>query len=201
MNSVRVIVYRLKTIMDTRPLLSNACIYGGLYTLAEVSQQTMRSNLKSSLSSDLSRRTAHANHPPGIDFNSVKRYAIMGTLVFPPILTHWYRWLEAKFPCTSPRVVARKLLLDQFLLTPWVVVLFYIGMAALEGKQDWELTEELREKGFTTFFLDCCYWLPVQYLNFKFVPAFLRVPYIGVTTFIWLNILCYIKSQPSFKAA
>jgi len=204
MNSVRVVVLRLKSLMDSRPMLSNACIYGGLYTLAEVSQQTMRSSLHSSktssssnsFSTDLTRRPAQ-NHPPGIDLSSVKRYAIMGTLVFPPILTHWYRWLEARFPCTSPRVVARKLLLDQFLLTPWVVVLFFIGMAALEGKQGWELTEELKEKGFTTFFLDCCYWLPVQYLNFKFVPAWLRVSYIGVTTFLWLNILCFIKSQPS----
>jgi len=184
--------------MDARPMLSNACIYGGLYTLAEVSQQTMKSSIQpvkpsvsASFSADMGLRPS-----PGIDLSSVKRYAIMGTLVFPPILTHWYRWLEATFPCTSPRVVARKLLLDQFLLTPWVVVLFYLGMAALEGKKGEELTKELKEKGAKTFLLDCCYWLPIQYLNFKFVPAWLRVTYIGVTTFLWLNILCYIKSQP-----
>ena len=29
-----------------------------------------------------------------------------------------------------------------------------------------------------------------------FVPPWLRVAYIGVTTFVWLNVLCYIKSLP-----
>ena len=35
-----------------------------------------------------------------------------------------------------------------------------------------------------------------QALNFLFIPPMLRVVYIGVTTFVWLNVLCYIKSLP-----
>ena len=31
-----------------------------------------------------------------LDMSSVKRYAIMGTVVFPPILTKWYSWLDNK---------------------------------------------------------------------------------------------------------
>jgi len=173
----------MKRLLDTYPMLSNAAIYGGLYTLAELSQQTMRSNL-----------TTHS-HP--IDMSSIKRYALMGTVVFPPILTKWYHWLETAFPSTSPKVVVKKLVLDQFLLTPWVVVIFFVGMAALEGKRGEALLSELKQKGITTFILDCCYWLPVQYINFKFVPVWLRVTYIGVTTFIWLNVLSFIKSLPT----
>jgi len=200
MYSLRFILSKLKSTMDSRPMLSNACIYGGLYTLAEVSQQTMKISsyqAKPHVSAGFSADVTFMPNPPELDMNTVKHYAIMGTLVFPPILTHWYRWLEATFPCTSPRIVARKLLLDQFLLTPFTLCLFYLGMAALEGKQGVELTTELREKGVKTFLLDAVYWLPVQYLNFKFVPAWLRLPYIGVTTFIWLNVLCYIKALPS----
>lgn len=193
--SVRTMVTKMKTLMDAHPLASNACIYGGLYTLAEVSQQTMKSSQRSVKVTSLTTEVTRPS--PSLDMGSVKRYAIMGTLVFPPILTKWYSWLESRFPCTSPRVVARKLILDQFLLTPWVVVLFYVGMAALEGKRGEALTDELKQKGLKTFLLDCCYWLPVQYLNFKFVPPWLRVTYIGVTTFIWLNILCYIKAMPT----
>lgn len=175
----------MKRLLDTYPMLSNAAIYGGLYTLAELSQQTMKSNLT----------TTHSHQT--LDMSSVKRYAVMGTIVFPPILTKWYHWLETVFPCTSPKVVMKKLVLDQFLLTPWCVAIFFVGMAALEGKRGEALLSELKQKGITTFILDCCYWLPVQYLNFKFVPAWLRVTYIGVTTFIWLNVLCYIKSLPT----
>ena len=35
-----------------------------------------------------------------------------------------------------------------------------------------------------------------QALNFLFVPPGFRILYIGLTTFLWLNVLCYIKSSP-----
>ena len=86
----------------------------------------------------------------------------MGTFVFPPLLTRWYSWLDGRFPCTSGAVVSKKLLLDQFIFTPWVVVIFYVGMAWLEGKQGQDRWLELQQKGVTTFLLDCLFWLPVQ---------------------------------------
>ena len=58
--------------------------------------------------------------------------------------------------------MSKKLLLDQFIFTPWVVVIFYVGMAWLEGKQGPERWLELQQKGVTTFLLDCIFWLPVQ---------------------------------------
>jgi len=179
-----------KRVMETHPVVSNALIYGGLYTLAEISQQKLRNNVKR----DLSPKTSVVH---SIDMSSVKRYAIMGTIVFPPILTKWYGWLDNRFPCTSKTVVIKKLVLDQFLLTPWLLAIFYIGMSYLEGERGASVLNECQKKFVKTFTLDCCYWLPVQALNFLFIPAGLRVIYIGVTTFIWLNVLCYIKSSPS----
>jgi len=176
-------VSRARRIGDRHPLVTNALVYGSLYTLAEVSQQKIsRSHTSTSTAVN--------------DLSSVKRYAIMGTLVFPPLMTKWYRWLDAKFPCTSSTVVAKKLLLDQFLFTPWVVVIFFVGMAALEGKRGMDQLQELKQKGINTFFADCIYWLPVSALNFMFVPPWLRVAYIGLTTFVWMNVLCYIKAMP-----
>ena len=58
--------------------------------------------------------------------------------------------------------MSKKLLLDQFIFTPWVVIIFYVGMAWLEGKQGQEQWLELQQKGVTTFLLDCIFWLPVQ---------------------------------------
>merc|ERR1719228_2522247 len=63
-----------------------------------------------------------------LDMSSVKRYAIMGTVCISPLLTKWYGWLDGKFPCTTTRVVIKKLFLDQFIFTPVVVVVFYVGM-------------------------------------------------------------------------
>jgi len=179
-------------------------MYGSLYTLAEVSQQKVSALAKHNPASltcspltpaNLAATTSTsslASH--SLDVSSVKRYAIMGTFVFPPLLTRWYSWLDGKFPCTSGAVVSKKLLLDQFIFTPWVVIIFYVGMAWLEGKQGPERWLELQQKGVTTFLLDCIFWLPVQLVNFMFVPPWLRVSFIGIMTFLWLNVLAYVKA-------
>ena len=165
----------LRTWVDKHPLKSSALMYGSLYTMAEVSQQKVSSSLAfaksnpasltcSSLTATTSTSSL-ASH--SLDVSSVKRYAIMGTFVFPPLLTRWYSWLDGKFPCTSGAVVSKKLLLDQFIFTPWVVVIFYVGMAWLEGKQGQDRWLELQQKGVTTFLLDCIFWLPVQVKSYE----------------------------------
>jgi len=188
------LVATTRNVMDNHPVVTNALVYGGLYTLAEVSQQQIQNKFQPGDKSP--KGGVSSGQLPHLDMSSVKRYAIMGTIVFPPILTKWYHWLDARFPCTTGSVVMKKLILDQFILTPWLLAIFFIGMSYLEGKRGNSMLKECQNKFIKTFTLDCLYWLPIQALNFLFVPAGLRVAYIGVTTFIWLNVLCYIKSVP-----
>ena len=71
-------------------------------------------------------------------------------------------------------------------------------MSFLEGKSS--VTQECREKFPSTFVADCAFWLPVQALNFTFVPAPFRVLYLGACSFLWLNVLCVIKSIEKYKS-
>ena len=118
----------LRKMSHDHPLLSNAVMYGGLYTLAEVSQQKIRartavnnhvisgnnSQLTPKMSTQLITKEINelgmaktaagssnllnspSHHAGRLDMSSVKRYAIMGTLIIPPILTKWYHWLDNK---------------------------------------------------------------------------------------------------------
>ena len=144
----------MKTVMKNNPTLSNALIYGGLYTLAEVSQQTIKQYSKRGASSDL------VSTGSAYDMSSVQRYALLGTGVMGPMFAKWYSWIDKTFPGKSKAIVLRKTILDQFAFTPVCVAVFFIGMAALEGYRDAGLFEELREKGAKTFALDCCFWIP-----------------------------------------
>ena len=51
----------------------------------------------------------------------------------------WYQWLDGAFKTSagshSLKVMVQKLFLDQFVLTPVIVVLFFMGMAAMEGQR------------------------------------------------------------------
>merc|ERR1712168_788321 len=116
----------------------NALCYGALYAGAELSQQTIKHFYKKSLYA--SKNGDHANKQVGLkyDLSSVKKLALWGTVVIAPIFTHWYKWLEKRFPpCSitgiiSNQSILKKCLLDQFVLTPPLLCLFFGGMAALE---------------------------------------------------------------------
>lgn len=127
-----------------------------------------------------------------MDKPTLARYAIMGTFIYSPILYGWYQWLDRRFVGTAPKIIVRKLLLDQFLLTPPLLVVFFAGMALMEGAP---LLKECQEKFGSTFSKSCLFWLPVQTVNFVFVPPKFRVTYMGACALAWVNILCWIKRQ------
>jgi len=175
----------IKTLISNNQTLSNSLLYGGLYTLAEVTQQTYRLT-KGDQGSSLSK----------LDGASIQRYAVMGTACMGPMMAKWYQFIDKLYPGRARDVILKKLTLDQFAFTPLCVVVFFVGMAAMEGYRGREMFEELRQKGLKTFALDCCFWIPNTAFNFMFVPAGLRVVFVSVSSFIWLNALCWIKSWP-----
>lgn len=157
-----------------------------------------------------------------------------------------YKWLDAFYSGKSLKIVLTKLFADQFILTPPLIMLFFIssysyvlhkknsliftprsiiflnlaGMSLMEAKSD--ILRECRVKFLHTFqvrFLSssakiilwescnlvlffqtsCGYWLPVQFINFMLIPAYLRVTYVSVASFCWVNILCYLKNVPTVE--
>lgn len=126
-----------------------------------------------------------------------------------------YRWLDKKYVGTSAKIIVKKLLLDQFVITPPLLVIFFVGlyifinqkpnlvfllnffyvsgMSIMEGKKNY--FEECKNKMIPTFQTSCMFWLPAQSLNFMLIPPAFRVIYVGSCAFVWVNILCWIKRQ------
>jgi len=184
-------IRQFRKLFTTYPMMSNAVTYGGLCVGAEYCQQLLKHSRGGG------GAAMATPHPPKMDSGSLKRYAAWGFFVIPPIYHKWYKWLDGAFRTSGPlnkKVMVQKLFLDQFVLTPVVLVMFFVAMAAMEGQSD--ITQECKSKFGPTFLMDCLFWLPVQFFNFRFVPADMRVVFIGVTTFVWLNVLCFIKSLP-----
>ena len=160
---------RAKSFLKNNQFVSNAIIYGGFYTAAEVVQQAVRCGDRGATAAQLRSQPAPSSTAAArLDMESVKRFAIMGTVCISPLLTKWYKWIDARFPCNSTAVVTKKVFLDQFVFTPFVVIVFYVGMSALEGKKGASLFDELKEKGLKTFAMDCCFWIPntVGFISF-----------------------------------
>ena len=61
-----------------------------------------------------------------IDKLRTARFASLG-LVFGPWEFYWYRLLDAWFPGRTAKTVVRKVLLDEFLMSPIEYAVFYVG--------------------------------------------------------------------------
>ncbi|EDW94863.1 mpv17-like protein isoform X1 [Drosophila yakuba] len=172
----------VRTLFHRYPFVTNSAIYGSLYVGAEYSQQFASK-----------RWLSTASEREDIDYATIGRYAVMGTAVYAPTLYLWYKWLDRAFPGTTKVIIVKKLVLDQFVLTPYLLTVFYAGMSIMEGSEDIFL--ELREKFVPTFMRSCIFWLPAQALNFSLVAPRFRVIYMGICGLIWVNILCWTKRQ------
>ncbi|KAJ8911419.1 hypothetical protein NQ315_005952 [Exocentrus adspersus] len=176
------LVQNFRRILDKHPLISNSVIYGSLCVAAEFTQQTV------------TRKVLDSPSKP-YDLETIGRYSVYGTTLAGPALTVWYRFLDKKFVGTATKIVIKKLLIDQFFFTPQLLVVFYISMSVMERKSD--IFEECRSKFVQTFKTSCMFWFPAQATNFLLVPPTFRVTYVGICSFAWVNILCWIKRQSS----
>ena len=61
-----------------------------------------------------------------IDKQRTARFASLG-LVFGPWEYYWYHVLDKWYPGRATRMVVRKVLLDEFIMSPLEYVVFYVG--------------------------------------------------------------------------
>ncbi|KAM3966286.1 mpv17-like protein [Aphomia sociella] len=162
-----------------RPVITNTLVYATFYTAAELSQQTFNK--------------IYSPEKPDMDFAAAGRIVTVGSSVYAPTLYYWYKLLDKKFVGTAMRTVATKVASDQLIMTPILLATFYTLLGVLERRED--VFEELRQKYWKTFIANQAFWIPAQTINFYFMPPHLRVVYVASTSFIWINVLCFIKRQ------
>lgn len=149
-----------------------------MYVGAEISQQSI---------------LVYSGPKDAIDWKIVRNYAIIGCTAIGPGLFYWYRVLDSMFPSTLLKVAAKKAVTDQLISSTTCLFVFFVGMSILEGKEN--IFEEFKRKFWPTYKLSCCFWLPAQAINFALLPPYTRVAFVGAASFVWVNILCFIKRK------
>ena len=168
-----------------RVLATNSFVFGSLSGLAELSQQGL-----------LRRLGSEDQKKKPINWSAVGRYVFVGGLVFSPVLTVWYRWLDGRMPGTGARGVAKKVAVDALVLDVPLYTVFYMTMNGLEGKSFSQGFEEVKSKLAPTVVFSILLWVPAQAFNFMFLPPKMRVVYIAIVTFLEMNVLALMKRIP-----
>jgi len=134
----------------------------------------------------------------GHDYMRTRNMTVVGLLQGP--FHHWfYTVLDRFLPGRNAKSVLKKTLLDQSIASPTCLAIFFVGLGFLESRKTEEICGELKLKFGDTWKVDCCFWPPMQCVNFLFVPLHYRVLYTNALTMVYDIFLSYIKYDARFK--
>lgn len=90
---------------------------------------------------------------------------------------HWYKVLDKFIVGKTFDMVAKKLMLDQFIFSPIMIVTFFGSVALFEADPLENFKEEVKDKFIRLYRAEWMVWPPAQIINFYFLPTRYRVLY------------------------
>ncbi|OON18094.1 Mpv17 / PMP22 family protein, partial [Opisthorchis viverrini] len=197
------------------PLFKNLIIGGGLMMVGEVVAQEIKYCLSTShqennvTEQDLPSTTGEKMNglkvlcgcwrnqvfsTTHIDIYGVARLGFIGT--FQGFYQHfYYTWLDRKLIGSSALVVAKKVVLDEVLVGPASLLVFFVYNGYCNTKSLKGGVEHAKNLFWPAYFADLAFWPLVQSINFAFLPTRYRVPYIALFMCIWNSYLCLLNSR------
>lgn len=120
----------------------------------------------------------------------------MGTIragVITPFVLKWYPLLARACPGTAPLSIAGRVLLDQFIGSPVVIVLVFAAKALLSRNLA-DLPPRVRDQFFVTWKTGSQYWPFVHCINFGFVPLHHQPLVAHIASVYWNAVLSYYSN-------
>lgn len=142
-------------------IYTNIMISMGVSTCGDLLEQTYEVHKRGNDKYDL-KRTAHM--------------AFSGSTAG-LICHHWYIFIDRVIIGRTFDMVIKKLLLDQFICSPIVILSFFATVAIFEDDPISNFTDEVQSKFWTLYKAEWVVWPPAQIINFYFLPTQYRVAY------------------------
>lgn len=119
------------------------------------------------------------------------------TVIFGPAATKWFEFLvkRVNLPSKNGTILAR-VACDQFVFAPCNMALFLSTMAYMEGNSP---AQRLRDAYIPGYQKNLMVWPWVQFVNFKYVPAEMRVLVVNIISLGWNCYLSYLNSGGGTK--
>jgi hypothetical protein len=129
------------------------------------------------------------------DWHRSLRITSFGFVVAGPMLSTWYTFLNGQFTGQSAlRQTVSRTFVDQFLFTPVFITTFFSVNGILDGKSSEQIQSKLNADFKSTLVANWKLWIPVQVLNFTFIPPDLRLLFVNSVATIWNSFLSF-KNQ------
>lgn len=117
----------------------------------------------------------------------------MGACIISPMLYTYYCWLDAYYPGTAAKTVAKKVASDVLIANIAYYSVFYYGMNYLEHTDHNLAKAEVKKSFGISYIAGMLYWVPVMACNFSYISPKYRMVFIGFATYIEKNGLCLMR--------
>jgi protein Mpv17 len=155
-----------------------------------------------------SQQRRRGEQPPWrFDFQRTARLCAYSALLGTPIAHAWFGLLDKgtllpAFARSSPGLgAACKTLLDQLLMAPVGLSLFFASVALMEGKTPQEAAASASARLKPALVANYALWPGAQAVNFALVPPRQRILYVNVVAIFWTAVLSHLASSSGGDAA
>ena len=94
-------------------------------------------------------------------------------------------------------IIGFKLAADCFLFDPAYLALFFTTTNAMEGRQPNEIVNKLSTDLLPTYLVDIAVWLPIQTINFRWVPVVYQALFVQSCNIGWNAYLSFVQHNGS----
>ncbi|KAF9652708.1 hypothetical protein BDM02DRAFT_3183395 [Thelephora ganbajun] len=129
------------------------------------------------------------------DFTRTVRLGFYGGIMFAPIMTKWYQFLNRLQFNTPSKALVYRVYLDQAVFSPAAVVFFFGSMSVLEGKGLGGATDKISHAYVPTLLRNWAVYIPTQVINFTVIPSHLRFVFVGVVSLFWNTYLSSVNAR------
>mmetsp|Transcript_26203 Transcript_26203/g.38819 ORF Transcript_26203/g.38819 Transcript_26203/m.38819 type:complete len:231 (-) Transcript_26203:312-1004(-) len=165
-----------------RPILANSCSGFGTFAVGDILSQMVA-------------QSSEGNNSATIDVMRAVRTGTVGVLMNGFMLHFWYRSLDRIFGSAMKNVkmVVFKCFVDQLVYAPFSIGVFFTYASINRGGSIGDIydtmTKKSNESFLETWAADCMIWPWVNFLNFRFVPIYMRPTFIGMAQVMWQTYL------------
>jgi len=128
---------------------------------------------------------------PRLDVKRLLNITVYGSLISGGLSHFWYRGLDVLFgPSMTLKSSLKKILVDQFVLTPPEIFCYMAWAHFGTGKTE-PFFDKLKSDYLQVLIVNYQMWLPLQFINFFYVPERHRVLFQCFFMMIWATFLSY----------
>lgn len=123
-----------------------------------------------------------------------QRFPRLGNRLRSPMLTVLERMPEAATRRVW-EIIGFKLAADCFLFDPAYLALFFTTTNAMEGRGPAEIATKLKTDLLPTYLVDIAVWLPIQTINFRWVPVVYQALFVQSCNIGWNAYLSFVQHR------